>query len=522
MSIMTSLRRAFGFSPENEEDEGEYDPSVPTYTVSTPMTTVSTTPTSTSAVASATHEGGSKTDGDSAAGSKSGEEIDATLTDDLFDAVIELFNRTQPEFVRECLNTDAQRKFILNSLSENLRQRVNAALTVGNSHWEKEKEALEKKIAALEGDDNEIARLRNENNKLRLSVDRQKRALLDRINDLESQVSKHAQERDNFYNRKHNPGSEQLANLTARIREIQTESEEAKKRSEELAAKNEALEAKIKELEEAAAETAPAISEQQDESQSQTPQTLVDNDNIDVQPTEIAEMKAKIEELETLKSAVEQEKAAAEEKCARLADELVKAQEEITRQTTLKEQLEVKTSMSDTMINDLRNQAASARQELESFQQEQESSFMQIQQQLSEFEELKARKDAKIAELKETNASLRQTVEANLYNQANSEMKLRSEIKDLKAEIEKLTQQLNSDERNVTMNVLGEPTMKLEERPATKRRGRPKKIRIDSELDNTDWFAGGNSSKHGGDPDFGYHEPPRRPVNDNEAQLTLF
>lgn len=174
------------------------------------------------------------------------------------------------------------------------------------------------------------------------------------------------------------------------------------------------------------------------------------------------------------------------------------------------------------MINDLRNQAASARQELESFQQEQESSFMQIQQQLSEFEELKARKDAKIAELKETNASLRQTVEANLYNQANSEMKLRSEIKDLKAEIEKLTQQLNSDERNVTMNVLGEPTMKLEERPATKRRGRPKKIRIDSELDNTDWFAGGNSSKHGGDPDFGYHEPPRRPVNDNEAQLTLF
>ena len=57
-----------------------------------------------------------------------------------------------------------------------------------------------------------------------------------------------------------------------------------------------------------------------------------------------------------------------------------------------------------------------------------------------------------------------------------------------------------------------------ERRPRqAKRRGRPRKVKLDDELDNTDWFAG-----HKDDPDFGYHEPPRRPANDNEAQLSLF
>ena len=47
----------------------------------------------------------------------------------------------------------------------------------------------------LEGDDNAMTVLRKENSRLQLSVDRQKRALLDRINDLESQLAKQAEEK---------------------------------------------------------------------------------------------------------------------------------------------------------------------------------------------------------------------------------------------------------------------------------------------------------------------------------------
>ena len=205
-----------------------------------------------------------------------------------------------------------------------------------------------------------------------------------------------------------------------------------------------------------------------------------------------------------------------------MAAECERLRGEVVRQLTLKEQLEVKCSMSDVMINDLRNQVAATRKELERQQNGQEDVVGQIQEQLDRFEEIKARKDAKINELQESNASLHRTIETNLYNQANSEMKLRSEIKKLKAELAR-----RAATSGRTAHVCYRPGQASRvpspesAKPApAKRRGRPKKARIDNNLDNTDWFSG--KQQRNEDPDFGYHEPPRKPVNDNEAQLTLF
>ncbi len=462
MSILTSLRRAFGFSPETEEEDGEYDPTVPTYAVGKEIpgkpevaaTREENRPPQFNGRHSYVHEAVT---------------TDEKLPADIFDAVIEIFNRTQPEFVRECLNVEAQRQYILNSLSENLRKRVSIAISDNNSRWEHEKELLEKKISELEGDDNEVTRLRKDNHRLQLSVDRQKRALLDRINDLESQVVRYSEEKERLFSRKLKPDSESIVKSDAHVKEIESKY---------------------------------------------------------------------IEQLASL----QREKA---ELCA----ECEKLREEVKRQTILKEQLEVKTSMSDNMINDLRNQAASARNELERLQHEQETVMVQIQEQLDSFEQLKARKDSKIIELQESNASLRKTIETNLYNQANSEMRLRSEIKELKAELARLGEAVapvtvplptpapatgpieESDVAPIPVPSSALPTspasagelasmsdeaLVKEQRP--RRRGRPKKVKSDNDLDSTEWFAG--SSKD--DPDFGYHEPPHRPANDNEAQLSLF
>ena len=96
--------------------------------------------------------------------------------------------------------------------------------------------------------------------------------------------------------------------------------------------------------------------------------------------------------------------------------------------------------MSDEMLNDLRNQAASARNEYEETCRQQQLALEQIHDQVASFEQVKARLEARIIELKdalkdakcndreeqiarlnEENASLRHTIENNLYNQANSE-----------------------------------------------------------------------------------------------------
>lgn len=485
---MTILRRAFGFSPDTEEEEGEYDPTVPTYAVS------KQTPAVPAAAASGADE--KQTSCDSAAPSKPASISDETLPADIFDAVIEIFNQAQPDFVRECLNVEAQRQYILNSLSESLRGRVSTAISSGSREWEKEKEELEKRIAELEGDDNELVRLRKDNKRLQLSVDRQKRALLDRINDLEAQVARQSEEKERFYSRKRTPETEELVKANARVKEL-----------EEQTAK---LSAEIAELKSAPAPEAEV-----------TPAAAVG----ETAAAEIETLKAELEKLksesEKQLADFEQAKTAWADEKAQLVTERDSLKEENARQITLREQLEMKTSMSDVMINDLRNQAASARGELEKLQQEQEQVMEQIQEQLDGFENLKARKDAKISELQESNTSLRRTIETNLYNQANSEMKLRREIKDLKAELAKFAAG-TPDEENSLPAMAAAPAATVTETPKaekpSRRRGRPKKVRIDNDLDNTDWFAG---SKHD-DPDFGYHEPPRKPVNDNEAQLSLF
>ncbi|MCM1355855.1 MAG: hypothetical protein NC212_05565 [Staphylococcus sp.] len=472
--MMSILRRAFGFSPDTEEEEGDYDPTVPTYAVSTrPAEPVQTT------VADSEEK---PAPAEETARDSSGALSDDKLPADIFDAVIEIFNQAQPDFVRECLNVEAQRQYILNSLSESLRGRVSTAISTGNRGWQKEKEGLEKRIAELEGDDNELTRLRKDNRRLQLSVDRQKRALLDRINDLESQVARQTEEKERYYTRKRLPESEELTKANARVKDL--ESEQA------------ALKAEISTLKASADHEQP----------------------VEAEP---------VVDVEALKAGFEQEKAQLEHEKAELASECEHLREEVARQTTLKEQLEMKTSMSDVMINDLRNQAAAARGELEKFQHEQEAVMEQIKTQLDGFEDLKARKDAKINELQEANTSLRQTIETNLYNQANSEMKLRREIKDLKAELDRLAgsksepvapQPVEPSSAAATPRDISEPSAPAVPEKPQRRRGRPKKVKTEPELDSTDWFAG---AKHD-DPDFGYHEPPRRPVNDNEAQLTLF
>ena len=450
MSMMTFFRRAFGFSPETEEEDDDYNPAVPQYAAS------AVEPAKTQAVG---HRSDSASAAEVSADDETKSESDTALPADLFDAVIELFNNAQPDFVKKCLNVESQRQYILNSLSESLKGRLNSVIESSAHKWDKEKSELEKKIADLEGDDNEMAKLRQENRRLKLSVDRQKRALLDRINDLETQVARQSEEKERFFSKKHTPATEELAKANSRIKELEEEKS--------------ALE------------------------------------------TEKTALEGGRSAYEDERAAFDEQRSAFEASRTELTAECDRLRDEVERQTTLKEQLEVKTSMSDAMINDLRNQAATARQELEKMQRETEDVMEQIKIQLDGFEDLKARKDAKIAELQEANASLRRTIETNLYNQANSEMKLRSEIKSLRAQLEKASAVSMEAPAPPSDEALNEPPREYEKAP--RKRGRPKKVRIDSELDNTEWFS---SAKD--DSDFGYHEPPRRPVYDSEAQLSLF
>ena len=184
--MMTLLRRAFGFSPDSEEEEEDYDPTVPTYAAGDSR---QAQPSRETAVAASADNASMP----AVAAATAVETADnAALPAALFDAVIEVFNSAQPDFIKKCLDTEAQRKFLIESIDSRLREQAEQAMRTSANQWKDEKSRLEARISELEGDDNAMTVLRKENSRLQLSVDRQKRALLDRINDLESQLAKQA------------------------------------------------------------------------------------------------------------------------------------------------------------------------------------------------------------------------------------------------------------------------------------------------------------------------------------------
>lgn len=503
MSFWKGVLNVFGFGGDNDEDEEEYDSSLPTYAAQprSVTTTAITKPAATPA--SATHTRETETPEPETEPHDSSEDnapatqqnvdkaaeptvADPDLPGDLFDALIEQFNAAQPDFISKCLSTDAQRAYLLNSLSDSLKQRLNntglkIASTNNQADDSAERERLQRRITSLEADVKATDSLRQENRKLQLSIERQKRALLDRINDLEAQVAKSHAEKEKFFSDKRNPADAALIDSTN---------------------------ARVKELE----------------------QSLSERDS------KIKELTDSIEKLGT----------ASEE----LSKTLAERDKQIADEASLREQLEVKNRMSDEMLNDLRNQAASARNEYEETCRQQQLALEQIHDQVASFEQVKARLEARIIELKdalkdakrndreeqiarlnEENASLRHTIENNLYNQANSENRLRNEIKQLRRQLEEAGKAAatsspaapygNTESRPKSMSAepsaAAYPTETPPERPAPRRRGRPKKVKLDEDLDNTEWFSGQKDT-----PDFGYHEPPRRPSNDNAAQLSLF
>lgn len=423
MSFWSGLKSAFGFSPD---DDSDYIDSEPMDSDAAPLPAAPSPAPQHLAMAPA------RPDNSRAAATAEDEALPA----DIFEAVVAVFNEAQPDFVRRCLSTDAQKKYLIDSLSESLRKRISAAVSAPRETPEPRPDTK-----AMEN-------LRSENSKLRLSLERQKRSMTDRIH-----------------------------NLEANINEMQAAH----------ARETEALKARI-----AAPEPAPAPAPAPEPAKAPEP--------------DYSEW---------------------EERVATL-------QSELNRQTTLREQAEMKSRMSDQMVTEMRNMVARGRGELEQTKEALQTAEQEASRLKAEAEELRVTLEQERAndykgraeKLEAENASLRKTIETNLYNQANNELRLRKEIKGLKARIPA-----------ETPLIAEEPAKPYEkepeaEAPQKRRRGRPKKVKLDSEISDPEWFAAASESPKEGakgskaeakaDPDFGYHEPPRKMPNDNAAQLSLF
>lgn len=211
MSILGTIKRAFGFDsddPELEEETGQEDvpaglPPTPSYSdESKAVTTVLT-----EARAAITEQEMQEAESQEAVPELSQEAVDALLNDkslpaDIFDDIITIFNGALPDFVEKCIDPELQRRNLLDALDAKIRKRLARELAQarrkGRRELADERAKLESELTKVKDLNRILDERQRDTNAARLSAERQKRALNDRVHDLESQVEKLEAEKEQY------------------------------------------------------------------------------------------------------------------------------------------------------------------------------------------------------------------------------------------------------------------------------------------------------------------------------------
>lgn len=119
-------------------------------------------------------------------------EIGDGQVDIIFTHVVETFNMALPDFLRSSVNPEAQRKYLYNTLAKDIRQYLTDVADNTRRNCEAEnnrnKDVLQARIRELEAKIADSDKKREEISQKQLSSDRQRRALSDRVHDLEKQI----------------------------------------------------------------------------------------------------------------------------------------------------------------------------------------------------------------------------------------------------------------------------------------------------------------------------------------------
>ncbi|MDE5805765.1 MAG: hypothetical protein K2H58_05830, partial [Paramuribaculum sp.] len=128
--------------------------------------------------------------------------IESELPGEIFDSIINLFNSTQPDFVARCLDIESQRKYLLENIDSAIRNRLTEiaadARRRGEDQWNAIRASKVEELEQLMNDYNALKHQREDFQNEQLSSKRQKRALGERIRDLESKVSEQTAEIEQY------------------------------------------------------------------------------------------------------------------------------------------------------------------------------------------------------------------------------------------------------------------------------------------------------------------------------------
>jgi len=394
---------------------------------------------------------------------------------EFFDSVLEIFNNTQPDFIRECIDRDAQRKYLYGVLGQSFRNcidkcRENIERDV-EARASAERDSLVDEVARLKGKLEKVEGHESRLNDERLSSDRQKRALSDKIKTLEQQVMS-----------------------------LEAEKEQHKLEISSLLSKLEAASG--------INAAAPAV----EASEAAELKTRLSQSNFIAEQlrTEVEKLKKELADTSEL---YKSRMAMSDKMLTDIRNSNRNSSKELEEAKAECEAIKLKYDEAVTTVEKLNAELKEARSTLDTAD--------EVMKKMEQFDSILKKRDEKIEGMKADNSDLLSKISA-----------LESQNKRLASDLENNIIQRASVENELKL-AIEEMSKKTAvaaapEKPKRKRKAPPKISAIDETIDGTQWLVATppeNAPKMApavSDAEFGYQEPPKKSHPANDAQMSLF
>ena len=298
-------------------------------------------------------------------------EVEEKLPDGVFDGIITIINGNLPEFVRDCIDIEKERKAVYVAMGPQFRDYVRnlrrSSLDEARQQWVDERTRLTSKISQTELRAEEAVKKANEIKDRLMSEERQRRAIVERAHDLEARIAdlEAQHEQDQLQNK----------GLLNKVKVMQLKADEAQKDAEEITRLSALVNEQRRQLMEA------------NDAEVRMAELSTENENL---RADIEELKQKADT-----TAIEDEYKSKMEVTNALINQLRTA-------ATQKEQdvmaLTEKFRLANEEIENLQNELAEAHKDLEI--------ATEVQETIEQFEEYKIKKAAEVESLKAQLASL--------------------------------------------------------------------------------------------------------------------
>lgn len=551
MSFFNGLKKAFGFGEDDLDEEVEgIDARVTPYRRRDEAERSQEDAVGASADASVSLSDAARDAAQPHAAEPSALEAPAAVSPDvIFEAVVKIFNEALPQFLGESVDEKRQREYLYRALDGSMKSYLEQVAADARRHcgeqFEAERRSLHQEIETLREKARQEENGLEELKKQQLSAERQKRALSEKVHELEKLTATLQAENEQYMlENKSLLNKIRLTSVTASVAEgANDETEALAAKIEELnalvasqKAQNEALQAEL-EAQKAAAEVRDAeLEAQKAAAEAATSEAVKAETDALKEAAEKADREAK-ENMMALDSnrrkltAVTEQLQTATAEVEHLREQLEEANENLRIVEDLNEKMK---KLEETHLRyeaekrTLRDQLLAQKEELAKRDEEKRT-----------YDEVIAMKDNRIRTLEDQAGSLRKTIENNLYEHARTEGVLREEIERLnnrRYQLKEEKQEASAAEPSpadtpapADAPVAAPAEDAAKEAKPKSRRGRKPKMKIsaiDESITDTDWLVASPPAKKKGEaedaPEFGYHEPEHRPTPEHPAQMSLW